>query len=447
MGSINLVRFPHPSSCCDSLLGATSDYFCLDGKIAEVVESIDPVTKCYSVRQIDKTASMSMIITACKIISYITIVLPLIVFAAHLILKSMYDFSLVTTDSPRDNVNPVETETVEDDGFSVEAESDSDPVEDDSLSVRMSVSDGELLNGVKKSSDPARKVLSGENFVDALKKAELQGVDAMLHLIESVELSAQDHDEMLKQLEGDGVAPEVIGQISNDAAKVALRWFIGYGHVDAVKKVLEKIDLSTVIKASDLLVLVAGRLEGEVLTSLLERVDYNTMSDLSFAIRKAMTIYLIISPSVPNSDQQQKDRIALKKSGCLDVLTILFKKLKIGATCPFLYRDELARVTDKPSRVVGELSIGDLGWMVVETLDLDIIQLTFEKIKELADDDDDYNQVVDNAIMRAEERILRVEQRFRKMQERGHMVEERDRMALEDSYREVIALLQTLRAE
>ncbi|MBI5274267.1 MAG: hypothetical protein HY860_04350 [Chlamydiales bacterium] len=184
MGSINLVRFPHPSSCADRLLGVTSDYLCFNGKMAEVVGSIDLATKRYSVQLIDKTASMSMIITACKIISYVTIVIPLIVFAVHCMLRSMYDFSLVSTDAPKGNVDPVEVESESDaeslngvrkasdqDRDAEVSPSDSGSVEDDSASARVVLSS----NAPKGNVDPVEtetveddEVLSEENRVRKL---------------------------------------------------------------------------------------------------------------------------------------------------------------------------------------------------------------------------------------------------------------------------------------
>lgn len=71
----------------DSILGLVDDYFFLGGKKAEV---ITPVTS--SVKKVKLVNASPMIPTALKVISYFTIVIPLIALLAKVILRSQHHF-------------------------------------------------------------------------------------------------------------------------------------------------------------------------------------------------------------------------------------------------------------------------------------------------------------------------------------------------------------------
>ncbi|MBI5273481.1 MAG: ankyrin repeat domain-containing protein [Chlamydiales bacterium] len=78
----------------DSLLEVADDYFYLGGKKAEVINNIDP-QGYYPVQFDDETVSMME--TVIKVVSYLTVIIPLIVFVAKVTLRSMYDFEIPAT--------------------------------------------------------------------------------------------------------------------------------------------------------------------------------------------------------------------------------------------------------------------------------------------------------------------------------------------------------------
>lgn len=93
-----------PKSCTEFLLETVDDYFYLGGTKACVVSN---ATKNGFKGTILQQGDPAFLVTALKVISYLTIAIPLILLSAKAILRSMHSFHLITSEEEFRQWNPV----------------------------------------------------------------------------------------------------------------------------------------------------------------------------------------------------------------------------------------------------------------------------------------------------------------------------------------------------